>query len=59
MRLIAANNKIAEKYHTLKEAATLRGTRVKPGSLSQIIQSVKVMRGVTPAISPQVIRGQT
>ena len=23
MRLIAANNKIAEKYHTLKEAATV------------------------------------
>ena len=31
---------------------------MKPGSLSQIIQSVKEMKGVTAAISPQAIRKQ-
>ena len=44
MRLIVVNNKIAEKYNTLKEAAARRGTRVKPDSLSQIIQSVKALK---------------
>ena len=55
MRLIAAKNEIAEKYNNLKVIAAKKGTRVTPGSLSQIIQSVKVMRGVTATISPQAI----
>ena len=56
MTLIAAKNEIAEKYNNVKELDAKKGTRVKPGSLSQIIPSVKAMRGVTATISPQAIR---
>ena len=56
MRLIAAKNKIAKKYNNLKVIAAKKGKRVTPGSLSQIIQSVKAMRGVIATISPQAIR---
>ena len=58
MRLIAAKNEIAEKYKNVKVIAAKKRTRVKPGSLSQIIQSVKAMRRVTVTISPQAIRRQ-
>ena len=56
VRLIATKNEIAEKYNRLKELAAKKGIRVKPGTLNQIIQSVKAMRGVTATISPQAIR---
>ena len=58
MSLIAAKNEIAEKYNKVKELAAKKGTRVKPGSLNKIIQSVKAKRGVSATISPQAIRRQ-
>ena len=54
--LIAAKNEIAKKYCALKETATKKGTRVKAGTLNEIIQSVKHARGINNKISCAAIR---
>ncbi len=60
MTLIAANNEIAEKYNNVKELDAKKGTHVKPGSLSQIIQSVKAMRGeLLPPSHPKLSEGES
>lgn len=54
--LIAAKNEIAKQYCALKETAAKKGTRVKAGTLNEIIQSVKHARGISNKISSAAIR---
>ena len=54
--LISAKNEIAQKYAALKERVARKDMRAKPGTLKDIIKTVKSMRGVTADISPDAIR---
>ena len=54
--LISVKNEISQKYAALKGKAARKGTRVKPGTLKDVIKTVKSIRGVTVDISPDAIR---
>ena len=54
--LISVKNEISQKYAALKGKAARKGTRVKPGTLKDVIKTVKSIRGVTADISPDAIR---
>ena len=55
-KLIAGKNEIAKKYCALKETAAKKGTRVKAGTLNEIIKSVKDARCINNKISSAAIR---
>jgi len=56
MKLIDAKNEITEKYNKVRESAARMESRVKYGSLNQIIKSVKSKRNIKADISSSAIR---
>lgn len=53
---ISAKNEIAQKYAALKGKAVRKGEQMKPGTLKDIIRTVKSIRRVTKDILPDAIR---
>ena len=56
IKLIDAKNEITEIYHKKKVEAAKKSSRLEPGVLDHIIQSVKLKRKTTENISSSAIR---